>query len=197
MYPAPWSSLPGFMAHDWPRHAGEETIPQVAQSICQACHIHDGDVLVGCSLGGMVACEITKMRRIPAVYLIGSAIRKEEVNPILAKLHPLARATPFDWLRLPAGKLSTESAQMFAVSDPAFVRAMCAAVFQWDGLGDARTQVYRLHGKHDLVIPAPTPADLLLDGGHVISITHARECVEFIKSRLRPLPLTHHTAVPQ
>jgi hypothetical protein len=70
---------------------------------------------------------------------------------------------------------------MFAGSEASFVRAMCAAIFEWEGLGASATKVCRIHGKHDLVIPPPPSADLLLDGGHVISISHAWECVEFIR----------------
>jgi hypothetical protein len=80
MYPAPWSTLPGFTAHDWVRHSGEKSLPEIARSMCDAAGIHDGDKLVGSSLGGMVACEITKIRNIPVLYLVGSATRKEEVS---------------------------------------------------------------------------------------------------------------------
>ena len=56
MYPEPWSTVPKFKAHDWIRHAGEKSLPEVAASMAEACGIQDGDVLVGSSLGGMVAC---------------------------------------------------------------------------------------------------------------------------------------------
>jgi hypothetical protein len=59
---------------------------------------------------------------------------------------------------------------------------MCSAIFQWNGLGVTSTKVFRIHGKHDLVIPPPKQADLLLDGGHLVSMTHAEECVAFIKA---------------
>ena len=184
MFPAPWASLPDFAAHDWMPHAGEKSLAEAAKSMCDAADIRDGDTLVGCSLGGMVACEITKIREIPRLFLVGSATRKEEVSALLAAIYPLAQVAPFDWLRFSAGKIPGECAQMFAGSEASFVRAMCSAVFEWDGLGVSGTKVYRIHGKHDLVIPPPPKVDLLLDGGHVISITHARECAEFIRSML-------------
>jgi len=190
MYPAPWSTLPEFMAHDWVRHSGEKSLAEVARSMCEASGIRDGDILVGSSLGGMVACEMTKIRRIPALYLIGSATRKEEVNAILAAIHPLARAAPIDWLQLSARKIPGEFAQMFSGIEASFVRAMCSAIFRWDGLGVSGTKVYRIHGKHDLVIPPPPGVDLLLDGGHLISISHAHDCVEFIRANLQEVTRT-------
>lgn len=184
MYPAPWSTLPGFVAHDWPRHAGERSLAEMARSVCEAEIIHDGDILVGSSLGGMVACEITKIRQIPVVYLAGSAMRKEEVSSFLAAVHPLARLAPLDWLRASAGKVPNELAQMFAETETSFLRAMCSAVFEWNGLGVSKTKVYRIHGRHDLIIPPPPRVDLLLDGGHLISMSHAEDCVEFIRATL-------------
>ena len=183
MFPEPWFSLPNFMAHNWIRHSGEKNLAEVARSMCEAQSIQDGDTLVGCSLGGMVACEITKIRKIPVLYLIGSATCKEEINSLLAILHPLAQVAPIDWLRFSAGKIPHELAQMFSNIEPSFVRTMCSAVFQWDGLGDTDTKIYRIHGKYDLVIPPPKKADLLLEGGHLISMSHADQCVEFIRTQ--------------
>jgi hypothetical protein len=103
--------------------------------------------LVGSSLGGMVACEITRIRMIPTRYLIGSASRKEEVSRLLTVLHPLAKVAPVDLLRLLASRIPSELAQMFATMEPSFFRAMCSAIFQWDGLQASGTKVVRIHGK--------------------------------------------------
>jgi hypothetical protein len=181
MYPAPWRALPDFVAHDWTPYAGEESLAEVAKTMCEQKGIRDGDILIGASLGGMVACEITKLRQIPRLILVGSAVRQEEINTLLAILRPFARVAPIEWLQFSAAKFPSDLAQMFSEGDASFMRAMCAAIFAWDGLGDSETKIYRIHGKHDLVIPPPPKADLLLDGGHLISLTHARECVEFIK----------------
>ena len=150
--------------------------------MCDACNIRDGDVLVGASLGGMVACEITEIRRIESLYLVGSAVRKEEVSKLLAAVHPLARVAPIHWLRISAEKIPTEFAQMFADLEASFVRAMCEAIFAWEGFRPNRTRVFRIHGRHDLVIPLPEQADLVLDGGHLISISHAKQCAAFVKT---------------
>ena len=148
--------------------------------MCNSCEINDGDDLIGASLGGMVACEITKIRKIPHLYLIGSAVQKEEISSLLTVLHPLAQFVPIDWLRISAGKVPTELAQMFSNAEPPFIRAMCAAIFKWEGLAPSATKVFRIHGRHDLVIHSPPTADLLIDGGHLISMTHAVECMGFI-----------------
>lgn len=188
MYPAPWTSIPDLVTHDWVRYSGEQSLSEVACSMCESCQIKDGDDLIGASLGGMVACEITKIRKIPRLYLIGSAIQKDEISPLLTLLHPLAQIAPIDWLRVSAGKIPTELAQMFFNAEPPFIRVMCAAIFKWDGLGPSTTRVLRLHGKHDLVIPPPQIVDLLIDGGHLISMTKAAECIEFIMAYQKNAP---------
>ena len=188
MYPAPWADLCDFVAHDWPRHAAEQTLADVARSLCEIHGIRDGDAVIGTSLGGMVACEITKIRRIRALYLIASAIDKAEVSTVLATLHPLARFAPLGLIRSSAGKVPLELTQMFSGVEVSFVRAMCEAIFQWEGLGAPQTRVFRIHGRSDHVIPAPPQVDLLLDGGHLISMTHARECVAFIRANQTPEP---------
>lgn len=184
MYPEPWSTLPDFVAHDWPRHQGEMTLADTARSVVERYEIRDGDSLVGSSLGGMVACEIASIRKIHTLYLIGSATDKQEINRLLAVLHPLANLAPLDWLRFSAGKIPLELARMFAGMEASFIRAMCAAVFQWEGLTASPERIFRIHGKLDLVIPPPARADLLLTGGHLISMSHAGECVEFVRDSL-------------
>jgi len=184
MFPAPWTNLPDFVAHDWGCYSGETTLAEMAASMCTACDIRDGDVLIGASLGGMVACEIAKIRDICTLYLIGSAAHKEEVSKLLRLLHPLAQIAPLDWLMITAGKMPREVTQMFADAEPEFIRSMCSAIFNWEGLGGAAVDVVRIHGRHDLVIPAPSFTHLLLDGGHLLSMTHAEACTEFVRARI-------------
>lgn len=183
MYPETWTApLPGLCRHDWSTYSGEESLEALARTTIDTCGIRDGDVIVGASLGGMVACEIARLRRLSAVYLVGSAVRPEEISPLLKTLHPLSRAVPFDSFRRAAARLPFELAQMFSRSDPRFVRAMCSAVFRWPGLATgADTKVYRLHGARDRVIRPPARSDLGLDGGHLISMTHAADCAEFVR----------------
>jgi len=131
-----------------------------------------------------VACEITKIRKIETLYLVGSATRKTEISTVLSTLHPLINIAPIEWLRFSAGKIPSELTQMFSETESQFIRAMCSAIFEWQGLLDSATKVYRIHGNKDLIIPAPDKVDLMIDGGHLISMTHAKQCVEFIRTTI-------------
>lgn len=184
MFPEPWGTLPGFRAHDWVLAPGITSLRQLAEAMIEAGNIRDGDVLVGCSLGGMVAGEITKLRQIPVLFLVGSAASKAEMNSWAARLHPLVDKVPMDWLKFCAGRLPAGAAKMLAEADPDFIRRMCPAIFQWAGLSETKTRVWRIHGRKDLVIPPPKKCDLLLGGGHLIAMTHAKECVGFVAKHL-------------
>ncbi len=188
MYPAEWKTVPGFVAHDWAAYRGETTLDQVAASMCETCGILDGDSLIGTSLGGMVACEIASLRRIPRLYLVSSAVRPDEVSALLTLLHPLARYTPLEWVKFSAGKIPAELAGMFADMEPQFIRAMCSAIFEWEGLRAEGTRVFRIHGRHDRVIPPPPSTDLLLDGGHLIAMTLAADCAGFVRAQEQAAP---------
>jgi pimeloyl-ACP methyl ester carboxylesterase len=181
MFPTPWDTLPEFTAHDWPPHRGEKTLAEVAVRLCREFEINDGDIVIGTSLGGMVACEVAKVRKLNALYLVGSATAREEVSRLLAILHPLADLAPLEWLRHSAARLPSDVARMFAGAEPSFIRQMCRAIFEWEGLGSVPIRCVRIHGRRDIVIPAPQRAELLLNGGHLITMTHARECVSFIE----------------
>lgn len=181
MFPAPWNRLAGFVAHDWPAHEGEVTLTQIAESVCTKAGIHDGDSLIGTSLGGMVATEITRLRKIRSLYLVASAVHPHEINALLRALRPLAARAPTEWLSQSAGSIPHELARMFASVDPKFVRAACLAMLAWNGCTPLAARLFRIHGRRDWVIPASHDCDLLIDGGHLIAMTHAEECVAFIE----------------
>ena len=185
MYPGVWRELADCRFVRWPNYAGETSIRTLAERMVREGNIEDGDVIVGSSLGGIVACEIAKLRRLSALVLIGSATRKGEVSGLLRILSPLIGFAPLEFIQRAAGKMPGELMQMFEASQADFIRAMCAAIFEWDGLADAEmaTRILRIHGRSDRVIPLPARVDLVLSGGHLIAMTHAAECVGFLCAR--------------
>jgi len=184
MYPGPWRSLPNAQFLRWPAYAGEESIDAVVWRMVAEYNIVPGSVVIGSSLGGMVGCEIANRMQLSALFLIGSACEPSEVNRILAALHPLANVVPFRQLQSLVGKLPSAYAELFTEADPEFVRSMCHAIFKWNGLQPGVPRPIRLHGTQDLVIPCPDSADLRIEGGHMLSLTHPEECVAFIRHRL-------------
>ncbi|MCP5521736.1 MAG: hypothetical protein H7A46_09325 [Verrucomicrobiales bacterium] len=188
MYPDPWPGLPGAVLLDWPAYREEDSLEAMAVSVIEAADIPDGAVVIGSSLGGMVACEIARLRKLRGLVLLGSAEQPGEVSRLLRVLHPLADYTPFEFLQAASGKLPHDLTQMFARSEAPFIRAMCRAIFRWPGFSAPGPVPLRIHGRHDHIIPPPDDPDLLLDGGHLIAMTHARECVGFLQGWLPSCP---------
>ena len=181
MYRDDWLMLEDCRFHDWPAYRGETSLHAIAGRLVSEAGVRDGDVLIGHSLGGMVACEAASLRKLRCLILLGSARRKEDVSTLLAALHPLAAITPFRLAQTVAGKLPGDLYEMFVRADADFIRASCRAIFEWEGLGDTPAPVYRIHGRHDLVIPLPDDADHIVEGGHMIPMTHARDCVKRVR----------------
>lgn len=184
MYQAPaWHTLPDARFLDWPKHRGEDSITAIADRVIAEAGINTGDTVIGSSLGGIVGCEIANRLRLHSLVLVGSAQSATEISGLLAALHPLAALAPLDFIRLSAGKLPGELCEMFADTQASFIRAMCRAIFSWPGLDLTRLRPLRLHGRRDRVIPLPAEADLVLDTGHLLAMTHAVECVAFLDAR--------------
>lgn len=184
MYAGPWRSLPGCVFLDWPANTQEESISGIAARVVETAGISDGATLVGSSLGGIVACEIAKLRKVEKLFLVGSAKNKKEISSVLRILHPLIDLAPLTFIQRASGKVPGELLEMFSASDARFIRNMCRAIFTWEGLPENTVPICRIHGRFDLVIPPPPDVDILIEGGHLIAMTHATECIRFIEANL-------------
>lgn len=181
MYHGPWRELEGSVFHDWPKSKGESSISGLAKRLIYEHRIQKGDTVVGTSLGGIVGCEIANQIELEKLVLIGSAVSKEEINRLLKLLHPLIDLAPLPFIQFSAGSLPSDLCTMFSEGDPEFIRNMCKAVFQWNGL-QAEVELLRIHGKGDRVIPLPDGISSPIAGGHLIVMTHALECIDQILS---------------
>jgi pimeloyl-ACP methyl ester carboxylesterase len=180
MYSGPWLSLSDSHALDWPEYRGETRIADVADRLIDEHGICSSDRIVGSSLGGIVALEIHHRISLRQVILVGSAVVKEEINSLLLAAAPLAKITPLRLIQCLAGKGFNEVSAMFADVDADFVRAMCLDVNRWEGYCGSLEAVSRIHGERDPVIKCPNDAHIITGGGHLIAMTHARECVAII-----------------
>jgi pimeloyl-ACP methyl ester carboxylesterase len=184
MYSGAWRSLAKAVFVDWPEYRGESTITEMAERVIKQLSIVDGDVVIGSSLGGIVACEIARGRKLNGLVLIGSAMNKDEISSLLALLHPIADFAPLKFIQAAAGKVPGELTEMFRDAQPDFIRAMCRAIFTWRGFESSGTKLLRIHGRNDRVIPLPAKVDLVLNGGHLIAMTHAQECMSYLSTMI-------------
>ncbi len=179
MYSGPWRNLENTTFINWPSNSQSSSIPDLASELIDMHSITDGDSMTGTSLGGMVACEIANQLRLEHLILIGTAIHTCEINSLLRTLAPLVNLTPFEFIQMSAGKVDTQLTDMFAQTDPQFIRNMCKAIFKWNGL-QSPLRPLRIHGTKDHIIPIPKDVDVRIDGGHLLVVTHIEECVQAI-----------------
>jgi len=180
MYDDTWRSLRKARFLDWPVIDGEITLSSVAESLIATHNISSQDQVGGSSLGGIVALEIAKILGNEQVFLIGSALSIVDINPVLLMLAPLSDITPWKLIQVFAGKSSGELNKMFSQVDTRFIRKTCKAITQWEGAVELSDKVHRIHGGNDLVIKCPDDCEVIPNAGHLIAMTHSRECVDVI-----------------
>lgn len=180
MYDATWHGMPSWTCIDWPQYQGETSLSEIAQRLIDLYNITSEDEVWGSSLGGMVACEIAQYLGCRRVVLLGSATHPDEVRTVLNYFSSLVDITPIRLVQKLAGKSNESLLEMFAGADARFIKAMCKAIFQWQGLQNEEIKVVRIHGSKDLVIPCPRLVDLKFDAGHLIAMSHSCECIDYL-----------------
>ena len=166
----------------WPGYRNESTYREIAERIVEENGINDGDIIGGSSLGGMVALEIATIVNVRAVLLIGSAIGKNEINKLIVRLSALAYITPISLVKMLARKNENIVSQMFSKSNPDFIRSMCMYISSWPGYLGSADKVFRIHGEKDHIIDCPqSRCEIVINAGHLLAMTHAKECSEFIE----------------
>lgn len=201
-YRGPWDEIANGTFVEWPEYEGEASLPSVARFVADAWRIPDGAVLVAPSFAGAVACEIASIRALSAVVLIASSADPADYVGArkmrrLARLVPLPRVARFlrrregirreRYGREPSPFVAAllDSVEQWSVTRVPFYLEMLDALARWPGVVDLPTRVVRIHGRLDRTVLPPATADLMLEGGHLIVFTHARECVDFVQASLR------------
>jgi pimeloyl-ACP methyl ester carboxylesterase len=180
MYQGAWLDINPATCIDWPPYEGEASLSELAGKVASHYPIQDNDILIGSSMGGMVALEISKQLRLDRVVLVGSAIDVSEMNWLLTLLAPFVDSAPVAFFQKLAVRHNGLFLQMFAASDADFMKAMCKAISSWGGYPGDLTRVTRIHGEKDKVIKCPQDCHVIKRAGHLLPITHATKCVDLI-----------------
>ncbi len=120
--------------------------------------IEPGDALVGMSLGGLTACEISKHLPIRKLVLVSSGTRGEHIHPLLRRLSVVSPLVPFRLLQrvtMPVGifgAVRRRTLEMFKASDAAFLTWACRHAPRWEGL-EGHADLTQIHGAWDPVFP--------------------------------------------
>lgn len=151
-------------------------------------------IIIGLSLGGMLATEIAKAFPIERAILVSSAKTKQELgydSPLLrgvysSDLIPERIMSSPDRIKLyMLGARTAEEKRILAAvmhrADPAFTKWAIGALLHWQN-SDIPPNVTHLHGTADRVIrPSNVHPDYWIQGGsHIMILNRAAEISELI-----------------
>jgi len=181
------------VAMDWPSFPEDCTLTSIAQELAAQVDRDKPHVLVGVSMGGMVAQELAVLTNPVKVVLISSWTGPQEHPPSLKFMKMLRWwwvVNSFTlWATWPLkrflGKRDRVADKLLydmAVSETAAkIRTGLGAVMNWKG-SPWKGPVARIHGNNDLVIPLRFPVDHVVKGGeHVMVLTRAGEVSRLLR----------------
>ncbi|TWU36510.1 Alpha/beta hydrolase family protein [Novipirellula aureliae] len=187
----------------WPVPKSDDTIDSYSKRLAGELRQFGPAVIGGASFGGIVALHVAKYLDPLAVILIGS-IRSSDELPQYAKwarpLRPLVSLLPVRLMQIACVPIGSKAlgcwfphlsglARQFCHSDPRVFKWSLSRILDWDSTPQFDCPIFHIHGDRDMVLPIrhTTPTQIVAGGGHVISLTHAREVNAFIRLVLKQL----------
>jgi pimeloyl-ACP methyl ester carboxylesterase len=179
----------------WIKPDKKEPLAAYALRLAGAIRTSEPFILVGLSMGGMMAIEIAKKippvctvlissiplsGQLPGYYRVAAKLNAGFLFPpsLLKKLVGLKKAIS------PASKLVRE---MFRDCDDEFFKWAMTAVPGWDNQ-QVPQPLHHIHGKRDLVLPIRLthPTQAIARAGHMLVMTHSAIVNAFLTEVLDP-----------
>jgi len=167
------------------------TFAEYAEFMIQSHGIQPGDSIIGVSLGGMMACEISKRIPIRQITLISSCTHSRQLQPLLTRMSFLGPHLPWPLFRRIARPLPglsparRQAVQMFQKADSDFVRWACTHAAHWQGLTQPHPDLVSIHGDRDPVFPVGRQKihHLIPGGDHLMVISRRDEILPLLLDR--------------
>ena len=173
---------------DWIIPRVDENLPEYAMRLAEKIDREEAFILVGLSLGGIMATEISKQMRPHATIIISSISRSSELPPYFrfAKRFNLHRNLPTGLIRATATlkhKLIRQKAhdrkiilEMIRDADSFFFKWAVNAVLEWQNETDP-DPLWHIHGTRDEVFPMryTRPTHIIRKANHSLVTTHWAE----------------------
>lgn len=173
---------------DWLRPEKEETLTGYAKRLADGIPDNDPWILVGLSFGGMLATEISKIRKPEKTILIASVSSPDELPyyfkwTSVLRLHERVPIQLFKQASIAKRLFTTETSEdkellkaIIQESDPAFLRWAMGAILGWQ-TNQHPEGLYHIHGTGDRLLPArfTHPTHFVKGGGHLMVMNRAME----------------------
>ena len=182
---------------DWITPIRDESLSSYAFRLSNAIDKSESYYIIGVSLGGIIASEISIRNTPLATIIIGSVptilqlpgyykwIRKLKIQKLVpGSFYKIAAITKHFLSRAPAHDKKA-TIRMIRDSDPAFIVWGINAVLNWTNQKKP-DNLYHIHGTRDEVFPFvfTSPSHVISKGGHVLVMSHAEEINKIISGIL-------------
>jgi pimeloyl-ACP methyl ester carboxylesterase len=195
--------FPNLTVPKWIDPLAGEPLSSYAEHFARRLNIRRPFIIGGVSFGGMVALEMARHLKPQAVLLIASSQNSDFLPPpakfLISKFPLLLKAMLSLARRFPSILLSPFRVknnehrgifvEMYRAASRDFIFWAINAMNGWEGVERKKTKIFHVHGARDFLIPLKKvkPDKVVLDGGHLINLTHSREVNLLIKGYLRKL----------
>ena len=182
----------------WIEPNPKDTLADYAQKLIDHYHIQAGSIVVGNSLGGMLAMEIAKKMELNKVLLISSIKTKSEApkSHLWYRRIPVYKILPAGlfpklgvFVKFAFGKMNKPDQWLFVdmleKTPPHFAKWALGAILHWDNQTIPQ-HVFHIHGNRDLVFPYRRlkNASILEGGSHIMILNRPAAINAWIKSLL-------------
>lgn len=184
---------------DWiPQHE-TDTLETYAQKLIYHYDIRPNDIVIGNSMGGMLAIEIAQKINLKKTILI-SSIKTINEAPAYYKIFqaiPVYKIIPGSWfntagslIKLAFGKMNDANLWLFKdmlhKNSPAFIKWAMGAVLKWDNT-TIPPNVHHIHGDNDHVLPNKKIKDVTIvkGGTHIMIFDKAKQINKWLKPLLK------------
>ncbi len=184
---------------DWIVPAKNDTLITYAQKLILQYHISNNSILIGNSLGGIIAIEIAKMVPISKVILI-SSIKTINETPWYFKFFrniPVYKILPNSlmnsggaFIKPVFGNMKPDDLWLFKdmlkKSSPVFIKWAMGAVLKWDNQ-TIPSNVYHIVGDKDRVFNYKLIKDatVIKGGTHIMVFDRAKQINKLLKTILK------------
>ncbi len=180
----------------WPDFPKDCTLADIARDMSAHVDMNEPHILVGVSMGGMVAQELAMITKPKKVIIISSWTGPHEW-PLLvhlsARLHAHMLITRFTkWISWPVKRMlgfrdrATDKLlwEMANAETARKIRRGTGAILRWKG-STWKGPLVRIHGDRDRVIPMRFPVDHVVRGGaHIMVLTRAEEVSRLLREAI-------------
>lgn len=173
---------------DWLPPDKNESLERYAGRMAEQIQPNEPFYILGLSLGGMIASEITRIYPLGRLILVASIPHPDHL-PVYYRwmqktgLHimmPIKAIKTMVYFRRFFTSESTEDKQivrsMIRDADPAFIRWALKAALEWKG-SDKPGNTVHIHGTNDIVLPVryTRPTHVIQNGSHLMIMDRAEE----------------------